>query len=223
MGSPSGSETDVHRCPLLTAGISFCRNGTFAVAQSNSRSPDSPHLAAVAWLGSSVKLPGIPRRQRCASLRSDVPSSTKMALHSQKIESSNATRLSAPARSVSWFPTARTAPTNSRALPHAVHARQYNGYAMRWWTPKSLTNGEKDFHKHPRIGVPLDSARKPLFLTDNRVLVDNMLCFNVVQRPLVTCSPRPVAKAQLSTHLAPLEHPVRSYLRSPACSYGGEG
>lgn len=44
---------------LGIAGISFCRNGIFAVAQSTILSPDKPNSAAVAPPGSSVKFTGI--------------------------------------------------------------------------------------------------------------------------------------------------------------------
>ena len=45
---------------LFTAGISFCKNGTFAVAQSIMLSPERPNIAAVACPGSSVRFTGNP-------------------------------------------------------------------------------------------------------------------------------------------------------------------
>ena len=41
-------------------GISFCRNGTLAAAQSTMLSPERPKSAAVAWPGSSVRSTGTP-------------------------------------------------------------------------------------------------------------------------------------------------------------------
>src|SRR5690348_11706679 len=41
-------------------GISFCRKGILAAAQSTMLSPESPKSAALAWLGSMVRLNGIP-------------------------------------------------------------------------------------------------------------------------------------------------------------------
>ena len=41
-------------------GISFCKNGIFAAAQSTRLSPERPNIAAVACPGSSVKFPGMP-------------------------------------------------------------------------------------------------------------------------------------------------------------------
>ena len=48
-------------CPYgeLT-GISFCRKGILAAAQSSMLSPERPKSAAVAWLGSTVRLKGMP-------------------------------------------------------------------------------------------------------------------------------------------------------------------
>src|SRR6185437_4653927 len=41
-------------------GISFCRKGILAAAQSTMLSPERPKSAALAWLGSMVRLKGMP-------------------------------------------------------------------------------------------------------------------------------------------------------------------
>ena len=41
-------------------GISFWRKGILAAAQSTMVSPERPNMAAVAWLGSTVRLKGMP-------------------------------------------------------------------------------------------------------------------------------------------------------------------
>ena len=50
------------RYSLFRTGISFCKNGIFAAAQSTRLSPERPNIAAVACPGSSVKFPGYAHR-----------------------------------------------------------------------------------------------------------------------------------------------------------------